>query len=83
MRLFVLVVHLSRSPNILFKMKNLVVVESAANAAVVVLEDSVAVCCLAVSFFVLLIERSYVSSMIFLVNLAMTVVQSSGVLVVL
>jgi len=43
MRLLALVVHLLRSPNILFKMKNLVVVETAENAAVVVLEDSVAV----------------------------------------
>ena len=43
MRLLVLVVPLLRSPNILFKMKNLVVVESAASAVVVVLEDSVAV----------------------------------------
>jgi hypothetical protein len=39
MRLLALVVHLSRSPNILFKMKNLVVVESVENVVVVGLVD--------------------------------------------
>jgi hypothetical protein len=43
MRLLVLVVHLSRSLIILFKMKNLDAVANAENAAVVVLEDFVAV----------------------------------------